>query len=89
MGPSLESVNAWTQHRLVFRDRTLAEVVGEFNRYRPRQLVIDDPELAGLRISGSFDPSDPDSLVAYLGAVEAVQAITPADGNVHLSRGHK
>jgi transmembrane sensor len=89
VGPSLESVNAWTQHRLVFRDRTLAEVVGEFNRYRPRQLVIDDPELAGLRISGSFDPSDPDSLVAYLGAVEAVQVSTPADGNVHLSRGHK
>jgi transmembrane sensor len=89
VGPSLESVNAWTQHRLVFRDRTLAEVIGEFNRYRAQQLVIDDPELAGLRISGSFDPSDPDSLVAYLGAVEAVQAITPADGNVHLSRGHK
>lgn len=89
VGPSLESVNAWTQHRLVFRDRTLAEVVGEFNRYRPQQLVVDDPELAGLRISGSFDPSDPDSLVAYLGAVEAVQVSTPADGNVHLSRGHK
>ena len=89
VGPSLESVNAWTQHRLVFRDRTLAEVVGQFNRYRPQRLVIDDPELAALRISGSFDPSDPDSLVAYLGAVEAVQVSTPADGNVHLSRGHK
>ena len=89
VGPSIESVNAWTEHRVVFRDKTLADVVGEFNRYRPQQLVIDDPGLAGLRISGTFDPSDPDSLVAYLGAVEAVQVSTPADGNVHLSRGHQ
>jgi hypothetical protein len=43
----------------------------------------------GLRISGTFDPSDPDSLVAYLGAEEAVQVSAPADGNVHLSRGHQ
>jgi transmembrane sensor len=89
VGPSIESVKAWTEHRLVVRDKTLAEVVDEFNRYRPQRLVIDDPGLAGLRISGTFDPSDPDSLVAYLGAVEAVQVSTPTDGNVHLSRGHK
>jgi len=87
VGPSIESVNAWTEHRVVFRDKTLAEVVGEFNRYRLQQLIIDDPGLAGLRISGTFDPSDPDSLVAYLGAEEAVQVRTPTDGNVHLSRG--
>jgi len=87
-GPSIESVNAWTEHRLVFRDKALAEVVGEFNRYRPRRLIIDDPELAGMRISGTFDPSDPDSLVAYLGTVEAVRVGTSADGSVHLSRGH-
>ena len=89
VGPSIESVNAWTEHRVVFRDKTLAEVVGEFNRYRLQQLIIDDPGLAGLRISGTFDPSDPDSLVAYLGAEEAVQVSIPNDGNVHLSRGHK
>lgn len=89
VGPSIESVNAWTEHRVVFRDKTLAEVVGEFNRYRLRHLIIDDPALAGLRISGTFDPSDPDSLVAYLGAEEAVRVSMPNDGNVHLSRGHK
>ena len=89
VGPSIESVNAWTEHRLVFRDTTLAEVVGEINRFRTQQLVIDDSELAGLRISGTFDPSDEDSLLAYLGTVEAVQANIPADGSVHLSLGHK
>ena len=89
VGPSIEAVNAWTEHRLVFRDKTLAEVVGEFNRYRPQRLVIDDSGLAGLRISGTFDPSDQDSLIAYLGTVEAVKASTPADGSVHLSVGRK
>ena len=86
VGPSIESVNAWTEHRLVFRDRTLAEVVSEFNRYRPHHLIIDDPKLAGLRISGTFDPSDPDSLVTYLGMVEAVQVNTVTDGDVHLTK---
>lgn len=85
VGPSIEAVNAWTERRLVFRNKTLAEVVGEFNRYRPQRLVIDDSQLAGLRISGTFDPSDQDSLIAYLWTVEAVKASTPADGSVHLS----
>jgi len=89
VGPSIESVNAWTERRLVFRDKTLAEVVRQFNRYRQQPLVIDDPRLAGLRVSGTFDPSDPDSLLTYLGAVEAVQVRALADGSVHLSHGHE
>jgi transmembrane sensor len=89
VGPSIESVNAWTERRLVFRDKTLAEVVGQFNRYRQQPLVIDDPRLAGLRVSGTFDPSDPDSLLTYLGAVEAVRVRPLADGSVHLSHGHE
>jgi transmembrane sensor len=87
VGPSIEYVNAWTERRLVFRDKTVAEVVRQFNRYRQQPMVVDDPRLAGLRISGSFDPSDPDTLIAYLGSVEAVQVLTSSDGSVHLARG--
>src|SRR5262249_55710706 len=48
-GPAIESVAAWTERRLVFRDQALGEVIREFNRYRAQPLVLDDPELAALR----------------------------------------
>jgi transmembrane sensor len=57
---------AWTQGRLWFDRVTLAEAVGEFNRYNRRQLVIADPALAQLRIGGAFDATDLDSFVAAL-----------------------
>jgi transmembrane sensor len=85
-GPPIESVLAWTQRRLVFRDQPLSAVVREFNRYRVEPLVIDDPQLAALKISGAFDLSDTDSLIAFLGSYEGVQVEPRADGSQHLFR---
>jgi transmembrane sensor len=86
-GPTIEAVMAWTERRLVFRDQALDAVVREFNRYRTHPLVLDDPGLASLRISGVFDLSDPESLIAYLGTYEAVQVDRRSDGSQHLLRG--
>jgi transmembrane sensor len=86
-GPTIEAVMAWTERRLVFRDQPLDAVVHEFNRYRTHPLVLDDPGLASLRISGVFDLSDPESLIAYLGTYEAVQVDRRSDGSQHLLRG--
>jgi len=58
---------AWTQGKIWFERATLAEAVAEFNRYNRRQLVIDDPAIAGLFISGGFDATDLDRFVAALG----------------------
>ena len=72
---------AWTQGRLWFDRVTLAEAVAEFNRYNRRQLVIDDPEIAGLHIGGAFDATDLDSFVAALGTfgIHAIHSRTQAD----------
>jgi transmembrane sensor len=86
VGPPMESVVAWTERRLVFRDKPLAEVVAEFNRYRVQPLVVDEGELGALKISGVFDSSDPESLVAYLKSFETVRVSRPHDGSLHLSR---
>jgi len=86
-GPTIEAVIAWTERRLVFRDQPLDAVVHEFNRYRMHPLVLDDPGLTSLRISGVFDLSDPESLIAYLGTYEAVQVDRRSDGSQHLLRG--
>jgi len=86
-GPSIESVAAWTERRLVFRDQPLGEVIREFNRFRTHALVLDDPDLAALRINGVFDPDDPDSLLTYLGLYESVQVDRRSDGSQHLFQG--
>jgi transmembrane sensor len=57
---------AWTQGRIWFDRATLAEAVAEFNRYNRRQLVIDDPRIAGLPLGGAFDATGLDSFVAAL-----------------------
>jgi transmembrane sensor len=57
---------AWTKGRISFDRVTLAEAVAEFNRYNRRQLVIDDPAIAEIRIGGGFEATDVDSFVAAL-----------------------
>jgi transmembrane sensor len=57
---------AWTQGRIWFDRVTLTEAVAEFNRYNRRQIVIDDPAIAALRIGGTFESTDLDSFVAAL-----------------------
>lgn len=51
-----ESVAAgWLSGRLVFDDTPLAEVVARLARYQGQRVEIGSPEIAGLRLSGSFD----------------------------------
>jgi transmembrane sensor len=85
-GRPMEAAAAWTEGRLAFRDQPLSAVVSELNRYRRQPLVIDDPGLAGLKISGVFDLANPESLFAYLGAYEAVRIDRRSDGSEHLYR---
>jgi transmembrane sensor len=61
------TVRAWTQHRLVFRSTPLAEVIEEFNRYNVRQMVLRDPDLGGILISGVFSSTQPAALLRFLG----------------------
>lgn len=63
----------WTQGRLFFNGETLAEAVSEFNRYNHRMLVIADPKMAGLRISGTFSATDPEGFVTTVRALPAAR----------------
>jgi transmembrane sensor len=45
---------SWRQGYLTFHDTSLADAVAEFNRYNTHQVVIEDPAVAEIRISGSF-----------------------------------
>jgi transmembrane sensor len=62
----IDRVLAW-QHRLLEFDATpLAEVVAEFNRRNVVQLRVIDPEIAALRISGTFRTDNIELLVNFM-----------------------
>jgi transmembrane sensor len=60
------AVTAWTEGKLVFEATPLSEVIEEFNRYNTRPLLIDDPQLLKLHVSGTFATSDSNQMVRFL-----------------------
>jgi transmembrane sensor len=54
---AVEDALSWRKGYLVFRGKTLADAVAEFNRYNTRKILIEDPSIASIRIGGTFQPN--------------------------------
>lgn len=54
----LDEALAWKQTVVEFRDQPLSEAVGVLNRYTRVRIVIRDPKVAALRITGVFKTGD-------------------------------
>jgi transmembrane sensor len=59
----LVKTSAWRDGKLIFDDTPLAEAVAEVNRYGGKQVVLGDPALQRLHISGTFHTSRPEAFV--------------------------
>jgi len=59
-------VTAWREGLLVFDDVDLSEVVEEFNRHNYKSLVINDPQLRELKISGVFPAAGSERIMEFL-----------------------
>lgn len=70
---NINAVTSWTRGTLVFEGSRLAEVVKQFNRNNPRQLLIKNPELENMRISGVYSSTDPSLLIEFLREQPGVQ----------------
>ena len=77
---------AWTMGEIRLKRETLAEAVAEFNRYNRRRIVIQDQALAGLRLGGTFQATDPESFAAAVSSAYGVQVVYPRgrDDEIHL-----
>jgi transmembrane sensor len=64
----LSAATAWVERRLVFDNTPLEEVANQFNLYSTRRLVIVDPALRAVGISGAYSSADPNSLIGFLRA---------------------
>ena len=82
---NVDAATGWIRHRLVFSGSPLTEVVEAFNRYNPRQIVIEDGALDAVRVSGVYTSTDPASFIRFLHEQPGIQVTEDIDA-VHVSR---
>lgn len=68
---------AWREGRIVFHHQTLAAVALEFQRYNKTKIVIDDPAVARLTVTGAYTSTDP------VGFAKAAALVLDLDAAVH------
>lgn len=76
---------AWAEGQLVFENDTLAHVVTEFNRYNRTQLRISDEALATRRVSGVFEATDTETLLAFIQQGGGEISITQTDEGIVIA----
>ncbi|MBV8513152.1 MAG: DUF4880 domain-containing protein [Xanthobacteraceae bacterium] len=76
---------AWQSGLLVFRDRPLASVIDEINRYRAGKIVILSAALRERRVNGDFEIAKLDSFVAQVQRLTGAHATSLPGGLVLLS----
>lgn len=78
------AVTSWRSGRLIFDGEPLIDVIAEFNRYNEVQLVLENSQLSGERISGVFDADQPLALARFLERSGAIEPIQPAADTIAL-----
>jgi transmembrane sensor len=77
---------AWKDSRLIFERTPLAEALAQIQRYRKAAIVLDDPSLASLPISGVFDNRNVEDLLNLLPSILPLSLNAEADGTLHVRR---
>src|ERR1700732_1748354 len=80
----IEAATAWRQGKVIFRDQTLAEAAHRLNRYSRQQVVVDDPALAQMKVSGVFDSGDAQAFGEAMQAYLPVAADFSQGSAIHL-----
>ena len=87
--PAVERLNvdrpgAWREGRLVYDNARLGELVSDLNRYYAPGVTIEDPDVAGLRVTAAFKASEIPAFMSALGDVVPVRAEETATGGFRL-----
>src|SRR3979409_327142 len=77
---AVEDKLSWREGRLVFDGTSLAEVAEDFNRYNRQQLLISEPSVAAIRISGTFKASNVQAFVRLLKEAYGLKVEVTVDG---------
>lgn len=85
----LQEVNAaretsWTTGQLVFFTKPLSEVAAELNRYSDTKIIVADPKIAAVPITGTFKPGDNKGFAAAVASYGMARAAPQPDGTIRL-----
>jgi transmembrane sensor len=83
--PRVEAVTAWRRGEVMLDDTTLADAVAEMNRYDEAVLVIDEPGVAGLRISGIYHAGNSEGFAHTVADLYGLRVLHER-GRIHLRR---
>jgi transmembrane sensor len=73
--PALERVTAWQRGQVALDNTALTDAAAEMNRYSRRHIVIDDPRVAAIHVSGIFQAGDSDNFAQAVAATYPLQVI--------------
>ena len=79
IGTAGEDATSWRTGLLIFDDQPLAEAAAEMNRYSRDQIVISDPAVAALTVSGRFRAGDAQRFAATLAELHKLRSIHRAN----------
>ncbi|CAN7668970.1 FecR family protein [Rhizobium sp. LjRoot98] len=79
-----ETAAAWRRGLLIFKDRSLADVVSDLNRHRRGKVMIASSTLRLRRMSGVFHLDRPDEILAHLEETLQVRPVSLIGGIVLL-----
>ena len=81
----LSREQAWRFGRMILDNAPLGEAVEDLNRYGGRRVVLADPALADMKVSGVFHTRDPDAFVEAITAAFPVRLAEETGGKLVLA----
>lgn len=86
IGEEAQNAVSWRSGLISFDDQSLVEAAAVMNRYASDRIIIRDPAVAALRVSGQFRANQPDRFAQTLTELYGLRTVRRADG-VELTRG--
>jgi transmembrane sensor len=74
----------WKDGYIEFHDAPLGEAVAEINRYSGQQIILKDPGLGSMRLSGVFRTGDPQRFSSLVGELLPVTTRRAASGKLEM-----
>ena len=81
--PKIEAVTAWRRGEVMLDSTQLEEAVAELNRYDKNTLIIDDPQIATLSISGIYHAGDSRGFAHTIAKLYGLEIIEQSN-RIHL-----
>ena len=81
---SLDRETAWEYGQIIVDNETLVSVVERISRYSAEPVIVVDPAIAELRLSGVFNAGDVRHFIDMVTVYLPVEAITPRQGQIEL-----